>query len=78
MYERDLPQTTLCYSAGDRKTRLAKNGAELAAIPSAEFAAIYFGIWLSEEESIDERLQRRLVGTAKRATVAAAAPEVAR
>jgi hypothetical protein len=69
---------TLCYNARDEKTRLAKNGAELAAIPSAEFAAINFGIWLGEKESIDERLQRRLVGTAQRATVAAADREVVR
>jgi hypothetical protein len=53
---------TMCYSASDRTTRLALNGVEQAAVPSAEFASLYFGIWLGPEKPLDQRLRNDLLG----------------
>lgn len=51
---------SLCYQAAERKTSLSLNGTELVSIISAEFAEIYFGIWLDPADPIDPGLQRQL------------------
>lgn len=53
---------TLCYSASDQTTRLSLNGVEQVAVPSAEFASLYFGIWLGPEKPLDHRLRNDLLG----------------
>lgn len=53
---------TMCYSAFDQTTRLSLNGVEQVAVPSAEFASIYFGIWLGPERPLDQRLRNNLLG----------------
>ena len=52
----------MCYSASDQTTRLSLNGVEQVAVPSAEFAALYFGIWLGPEKPLDHRLRNDLLG----------------
>lgn len=54
---------TMCYSAFDQTTRLSLNGVEQVAVPSAEFASIYFGIWLGPEKPLDDRLRNNLLGS---------------
>jgi len=51
----------LCYQAQDRTTTLAFNDRELVAIPSADFASVYFGIWLGPNAPIDEKLRNDLL-----------------
>jgi len=53
---------TMCYSASDQTTRLSLNGVEQVAVPSAEFASLYFGIWLGPEKPLDSRLRNDLLG----------------
>lgn len=56
---------SLCYHAEQRRTSLSLNGRNLVSIDSAEFARLYFGIWLSDKEPIDDGLRRDLLaGTA--------------
>ena len=52
---------SLCYDADRRTTTLLLNQAELVSITSAEFAGIYFGIWLGPEAPIDEALRDKLL-----------------
>lgn len=52
---------TMCYSASDQTTRLALNGVERVAVDSAEFASLYFGIWLGPEKPLDDRLRKDLL-----------------
>ena len=52
---------SLCYAADRQVTTLALNDVVLTTIPSAAFAELYFGIWLSEKHPIDEKLQRQLL-----------------
>ncbi len=54
---------TMCYSAIDQTTRLSLNGVEQVAVPSAEFASLYFGIWLGPEKPLDHRLRNDLLGS---------------
>lgn len=51
----------LCYNAREHRTTLSLNDRELAAIVSADFARVYFGIWLDEKLPIDDRLRRDLL-----------------
>ena len=51
----------LCYAAMNETTSLELNGSRLASIPSAEFAQIYFGIWLSDHDPIDRKLREQLL-----------------
>ncbi len=51
----------LCYAAPQRLTTLTLNDTELVAVPSKEFAEVYFGIWLGEVQPIDEKLRDRLL-----------------
>jgi hypothetical protein len=59
----------LCYDAPQRQTTLTLNDTELVTITSKEFAEVYFGIWLGENEPIDERLRERLLGAGKKLVV---------
>ncbi len=52
---------TLCYNAPERRTTLALNDTVLVSVFSAEFADMYFGIWLGPIKPIDERLRDRLL-----------------
>lgn len=52
---------TLCYDSITQKTTVILNDTILVKIPSSDFAAIYFGIWLFEKNAIDERLRRQLL-----------------
>lgn len=54
---------SLCYQAAQRKTSLSLNGTELVSVISAEFAEVYFGIWLNAANPIDAALQRQLLST---------------
>ena len=47
---------TLCYDAATAATTLAHNGRSLVTIVSAEFADVYFGIWLDPESGIAREL----------------------
>ncbi|MCB2216328.1 chalcone isomerase family protein [Desulfofustis glycolicus] len=47
----------LCYDDTSGRSRLALNDEILATVDSAEFAAIYFGIWLSPDQPLDESLR---------------------
>jgi len=47
----------LCYDDTNEQSRLALNDEVLATIESAEFAAVYFGIWLSPDQPLDESLR---------------------
>jgi len=52
---------TLCYDAAGQQTSLVLNGNTLVTIPSTQFAAIYFGIWLGKENPIDQNLRSQLL-----------------
>jgi hypothetical protein len=52
---------SLCYEAASRNTTLLLNGQERVTITSADFAEIYFGIWLGPLAPIDGRLRDRLL-----------------
>jgi len=51
----------LCYQAEDRTTTLALNERKLVAIRSADFASVYFAIWLGPIAPIDEKLRDDLL-----------------
>ena len=51
----------LCYAAPQHLTTLTLNDTELVAVPSKEFAEVYFGIWLGAVQPIDEKLRDRLL-----------------
>jgi hypothetical protein len=51
----------LCYNAAEQQTSLSLNGNTLVTIPSTQFAAVYFGIWLGENNPIDQDLRSRLL-----------------
>lgn len=52
---------TLCYDAASSITRLLFNDEEVVSINSAEFARIYFGIWLGSKEPISDSLRDNLL-----------------
>ncbi len=52
---------SLCYNSDQQQTTLSLNNQLLVSIPSAEFAQLYFGIWLSDSAPIDRTLQRQLL-----------------
>ena len=56
---------SLCYDAESQTTTLSLNQQELVSIASPEFAKIYFGIWLGENEPLDEELRNQLLTPAK-------------
>ena len=52
---------TICYSAVTNETTLSLNGQELVSIVSADFASVYFGIWLGPKAPLDETLRDSLL-----------------
>lgn len=52
---------SLCYDASRQTTTLVLNQQELVTIASPDFAEIYFGIWLSPENPMDEDLRNQLL-----------------
>ena len=52
---------TLCYSAEKQETTLVYNSSEVAAIKNEDFGAIYFGIWLGDNNVIDNKLKKQLL-----------------
>jgi hypothetical protein len=56
----------LCYDAATRETTLALNREELVRVTSADFARVYFGIWLGAEAPLDEKLRDRLLANQRR------------
>lgn len=52
---------TLCYESSSQETKLLLNSDVLVTIKSAEFARIYFGIWLGEKEPLSESLRKNLL-----------------
>lgn len=53
---------TLCYTAPEEKTTLLLNDREVVSINSAQFAKLYFGIWLGSENTLDASLKKDLLG----------------
>jgi hypothetical protein len=51
----------LCYNAAARSTDLVLNDEVLVSIDSAEFARIYSGIWLGEQQPLSTELRRQLL-----------------
>jgi hypothetical protein len=51
----------LCYDAPQQVTTLTLNDTQLVAVPSREFADVYFGIWLGAVKPLDEKLRDRLL-----------------
>jgi Chalcone isomerase-like len=51
----------LCYDAPQQVTTLTLNDTHLVAVPSRDFADVYFGIWLGAVEPLDEKLRDRLL-----------------
>ncbi|WP_019625464.1 chalcone isomerase family protein [Thioalkalivibrio sp. ALJT] len=43
-------------------TRLLQNGTQLVEVPGADFAEIYFGIWLHPENPLSRRFRDTLIG----------------
>lgn len=58
---RDGDSYTLCYNGQTQTTRLLLNGIEQVEIQSADFAAVYFGIWLGEKEPLSQELRSALL-----------------
>ncbi len=56
---------SLCYDAESQTTTLSLNRQELVSIVSPEFAEVYFGIWLGDNEPLDEGLRKQLLTPAK-------------
>jgi hypothetical protein len=51
----------MCYDDTTRSTTLTLNDESLVVIESAEFASVYFGIWLNENEPISTSLREDLL-----------------
>lgn len=51
----------MCYDSKTRTTRLQLNGNTVANVPSAEFARVYFGIWLGNKQPIAQELREALL-----------------
>lgn len=54
---------TLCYFKATQSTSLALNGQEVVAVTSADFAEVYFSIWLGKTDPLDEKLRKNLLGS---------------
>lgn len=52
---------TLCYDANTQNTTVLLNNKLILRVPSPEFAAIYFGIWLLDHDAIDDHLRQKLL-----------------
>lgn len=51
----------LCYDAQQQTTTLLLNAKTVVSVPSAEFAQVYFGIWLGEQRPIAQELREGLL-----------------
>ncbi|WMP17582.1 chalcone isomerase family protein [Thiothrix lacustris] len=51
----------MCYDAKQQTTRLLLNDKPLTSVKSAEFANVYFGIWLGEKQPITQALRESLL-----------------
>lgn len=51
----------MCYDAHNQTTSLLLNGNNLVSIPSAEFAELYFGIWLGDTKPVSLALREDLL-----------------
>lgn len=58
---RDGDSYVLCYDGNARTTRLFLNGLEQVQIESANFATVYFGIWLGKNNPLSDELRRKLM-----------------
>lgn len=52
---------TLCYNSDNVTTTLAYNGNPIVSVNSADFARVYFSIWLGEEKPLDKTLRNDLL-----------------
>lgn len=52
---------SLCYDGNDAETTLFHNGSYVVSIDSAEFARVYFAIWLGGDKPLDEKLRDDLL-----------------
>jgi len=55
---------TLCYRDADETTTLSLNGNEIVSISSADFAEVYFSIWLGSNNPLDTNLRNSLLAAA--------------
>ncbi|WGZ92509.1 MAG: chalcone isomerase family protein [Candidatus Thiothrix putei] len=51
----------MCYDAKAQTTSLLLNGKVMTRVKSAEFAEVYFGIWLAEKQPIAQKLREQLL-----------------
>ncbi len=51
----------MCYDAPQQTTSLILNGKTLTQVKSADFASVYFGIWLGEKRPIAQELREDLL-----------------
>jgi len=58
---KDGDSYVLCYNSDAQTTRLLLNGIEQVVIPSADFASVYFGIWLGENKPLSSDLRADLL-----------------
>jgi hypothetical protein len=52
---------TLCYDSGNSETILEYNGDAVARVRSADFARVYFSIWLGADRPLDRNLRDDLL-----------------
>ena len=55
---------SLCYHDADETTTLSLNGNDIVSISSADFAEIYFSIWLGSSDPLDKKLRKNLLAAA--------------
>ena len=53
---------TLCYNNKDQVTTLSFNNEIVASVKSADFAKVYFSIWLAPKDPLDDSLRKDLLG----------------
>lgn len=63
---RDGDRYRLCYNRNRDITTLSLNNKQLVALPGADFAALYTGIWLAEQEPLDKDLQEALLAATRK------------
>lgn len=54
---------SFCYDSKAETTSLILNGQPLVKVTGSEFAELYAGIWLGEQDPIDRRLRENLLGS---------------
>lgn len=58
---KDGDSYTLCYNNNDQMTTLSFNNEIVASVKSADFARIYFSIWLAPNDPLDDTLREDLL-----------------